>query len=349
MRIVALMSGGVDSAVAAACLAAAGHDVVGITMRLRPPSSQVGQKSCCGLDETHDARRAAARIGIPHYVLNCEAEFSRRVVGEFVAEYRAGRTPSPCMACNHALKFDLMLEKAREIGCEALATGHYARVEADAAGRLRLLRGVDADKDQSYFLAGVRREALARMRLPLGGLTKRETRQEAERLGLPVAAKPESQEICFVPDDYRRFLADALPAREGEIVGPDGREVGRHAGYWNFTVGQRRGLGVAAGRPLYVAGVDPVANRVAVVEREGLAARGLVAARVNALLPLPSGSEVQVKIRSRAPLCPARIHFEADRARIEFLSPVYAVAPGQYAVWYVGDEVAGAAVIEHAA
>ncbi len=349
MRVAALMSGGVDSAVAAARLLEAGHTVVGVTMRLRPPAEHAGAKTCCGLDETHDARRAAAVLGIPHYVLNCEEEFSRAVVDYFVTEYQNGRTPSPCMACNHALKFDSMLTRAHHMGCEAVATGHYARVQVDSGGHAHLLRGRDEFKDQSYFLAGVRAEALTRVLFPLGDWTKADTRAEARRRGLPVAEKPESQEICFVPDDYRRFLAGRLEGRPGAILDPAGRVVGEHPGYWHFTVGQRRGLGVAAGSPLYVASVDAATNTVAVADRAGLLARALVADRVNVLSPLPSGAAVQVKIRSRSPLASARVFFEDDRARVTFDSPVSAVAPGQYVVWYVGDEVCGSAVIAHAA
>ena len=347
MRIAALMSGGVDSAVAAARLVAEGHEVVGLTMRLRPPSEAAGAKSCCGLDETSDARRAADRLGFPHYVLNCEAEFSRAVISRFIEEYRRGRTPSPCLSCNHALKFDYMLTRAHGLGCDAVATGHYARIVHDADGP-HLLRAVFRDKDQSYFLSGIRRDRLARILFPLGEMTKKETREEARQLGLAVAEKPESQEICFVPTDYREFLAPHLTGEAGDIVDADGRVVGRHEGYWNFTVGQRRGVGVAMGHPVYVSHIDAETNTVTVVREEELLSSGLVASEVNVLRALPSGAEVRAQIRSRHAATPARIFLEGERVRFDFVAPVSAVTPGQYVVWYDGDEVCGGAVIEHA-
>src|SRR3954453_561456 len=251
MRIVVAMSGGVDSSVAAALLADEGHDVIGVSMQLYDQSEgQASFGSCCSIDDLHDARRVAAAINIPHYIVNFEQQFNEQVVANFVREYASGRTPLPCAHCNSDLKFATLAERARGFGADAVATGHYARVECDAGGRYRLRRGVDRTKDQSYFLFSLTQEQLACAVFPVGDLPKDEVRAYARRRDLPVANKPDSQEICFIPDnDYRSFVTRNLPdaAQQGSFVDEGGRVLGSHAGIHRFTVGQRKGLGLAAG------------------------------------------------------------------------------------------------------
>src|SRR5881409_1540833 len=268
MRIVVAMSGGVDSSVAAALLAEQGHEVIGLSMQLYDQSEgQTAFGSCCSIDDLHDARRVAAAIDIPHYILNFERQFDEQVVSNFVREYTAGRTPLPCAHCNSDLKFATLLDRARGFDADAVATGHYARVERDAAGRYRLRRGLDPSKDQSYFLFSLTQDQLARAVFPVGDRAKAAVRAYARERGLPVADKADSQEICFVPDgDYTRFVerrADDC-AREGPIVDEAGREVGRHDGIHRFTVGQRRGLKLAAGggRRRYVRAIDAATGTI---------------------------------------------------------------------------------------
>ncbi|MGH9651397.1 MAG: tRNA 2-thiouridine(34) synthase MnmA, partial [Terriglobales bacterium] len=279
--IAVAMSGGVDSSTVAAILRAEGHSVVGLTMQLwdqrrlagHPGMPEAVHGRCCSIEDVHDARRVAEDLGIPHYVVNQQERFERDVVRPFVSEYLAGRTPIPCSLCNNHLKFDQLLVMARQIGAELLATGHYARVESDSAsGRWLLRRGADETRDQSYFLFGLTQEQLSRTRFPLGGLRKTEVRELARRHGLAAADKPDSQEICFVPGgDYKKFLdaylaeqGEPAPATAGELVTTSGEVVGRHAGVQNFTVGQRKGLGMATGSPLYVISIQGDQRRVVV-------------------------------------------------------------------------------------
>src|SRR5579872_6454420 len=272
MRIVVAMSGGVDSSVAAALLAEEGHDVIGLSMQLYDQTEgQTSFGSCCSIDDLHDARRVAAKINIPHYIVNLERQFDEQVVSNFVQEYAAGRTPLPCAHCNSDLKFATLADRARGFGADVVATGHYARVERDAAtGRYLLRRGLDPAKDQSYFLFSLTQDQLARAAFPVGDRAKDEVREHARRLGLPVAEKPDSQEICFIPDnDYRAFVTKNMPdaVAGGALVDEDGRVLGRHEGIHRFTVGQRKGLGLGAatlGAPMYVVALRP-ANRQVVV------------------------------------------------------------------------------------
>lgn len=367
--IAVAMSGGVDSSTVAALLVRQGYGVVGLTMQLwnqrRLPElapdngAPAGHGRCCSLDDVYDARRVAEQVGIPYYVVNFEQPFEERVVKPFVEEYLAGRTPIPCTLCNNYLKFDRFLEMADGVGAHRIATGHYARVRyEEGSGRYQLLRAVDQTKDQTYFLFGLTQAQLARTLFPLGDLTKPEVRELARSMNLAVAAKGDSQEICFVPNgDYGAFMAAYLRESgvaerqtQGEIVTTDGRALGTHAGVHHFTVGQRRGLGVATGEPLYVISTDAASQRVVVGGNDELLCRRLVARDVNWISiagPVP-GLRAQVKIRNKHAAAPAAIHPTGDAARVEvvFDDAQRAVTPGQGAVFYDGDLVLGGGWIE---
>jgi tRNA-specific 2-thiouridylase len=353
MRVVAAMSGGVDSSVAAALLVEAGHDVVGLSMQLydqRAAPETFG--TCCSLDDLQDARRVATRLGMPHYLVNFETRFRDTVMRNFVAEYAAGRTPIPCVHCNADLKFSTLLERAGALDGAAVATGHYARVTFDEdRRRYRLWRAVDRDKDQSYFLFSLTQDQLARALFPVGHLTKPQVRAVAARLGLPVADKPDSHELCFVPDgDTGGFVERHLetPPEPGEIVDSAGRLVGRHAGLHRFTVGQRRGLGLATGTPLYVLRLEPAAARLVVGPRSELGQRELTASTVNWIEQEPDGpARVTARIRHRHADAPATVETDgAGAARVRFDEPQPAVTPGQAVVFYEGDAVVGGGWID---
>jgi tRNA-specific 2-thiouridylase len=357
MRIVVAMSGGVDSSVAAALLAREGHEVIGLSMQLydqsgRAAEGEVRFGSCCTIDDLLDARRVAARIGIPHYIVNFERQFDETVVSNFVREYAAGRTPIPCVHCNGDLKFQTLVERARGMGADMVATGHYARVtRVPATGEYQLRRGVDPAKDQSYFLFTLDQAQLAHALFPLGELDKPAVREQARALGLPVADKPDSHEICFVPDgDHAAFMErrGATPA-PGAIRDLNGRVVGRHEGVHRFTVGQRKGLGLASPIPLYVVGLDAAAGTVTVGPRESLDRTGLTASGMNWISGRPPapGSRVTAQIRHRHREAPGTLEpIGQDRARIVFDEPQQAIAPGQAAVFYDADVVLGGGWIE---
>lgn len=346
------MSGGVDSSVAAALLRERGIPLVGFSMRLvdRLVGATESYGRCCSPDDFRDAAAVAQRLGFPHYVLNMEEEFERSVLRPFADDYARGRTPSPCIRCNTFVKFGDLLRRARAVGAKRLATGHYAILENDSTtGRTLLRRAADPEKDQSYFLFDLSEEQRRGLDFPLGTMSKEDVRASARRLGLAVAEKPESMDLCFVPpgDDYRVFLRreGLVPSdAPGEIVAMDGAVLGSHAGVSRFTVGQRRGLGIASGRPLYVVAIDAGTNRVQVGDDAALAATGCAVERVRWIpFERPSGRvRVHVKIRSTHPGTPAVVLDAGDgSAEVRFESPQRAVAPGQAAVFYDGDLVLG--------
>jgi tRNA-specific 2-thiouridylase len=356
-RIVVGMSGGVDSSVAAARLVEAGHDAVGVTMRVWGRGDEASSRfgSCCGSEAVDDARRVAAALGMPYYVLDMAAEFDRAVIGPFADDYARGRTPVPCVACNTDLKFGSLLARARAWDAVAVATGHYARIERDVAtGRVTLWRARDHRKDQSDFLWPLTQAQLAAARFPVGELTKDEVREHARRLGLVTADKPDSQEICFVPDgDYRGFLRrrDSSLFRPGAIVDGGGHQLGRHAGVAGFTIGQRKGLGLATSRPLYVIDLDPEADRVIVGDATDLEQDRLVVSRVNFIDGAEATGPLRVTARIRHNHAPAAatVSPQGDgRALVVFDQPQRAITPGQSCVWYEGERVVGGGVIDRA-
>ena len=360
------MSGGVDSSVAAALLLREGYEVIGCFMRLGNPqgvelaetcdsSGRTHKQGCCSVNDAADARRVADRLGIGFYVLNFQKDFGR-VIDYFVGEYNAGRTPNPCVRCNDWLKYGKLAEYAETIGADYVASGHYARIGIDpASGERCLMRGVDHSKDQSYVLFGTTAETLARTLLPVGGYTKPQIRAMAEELGLPVFNKPDSQEICFVPDQDYAGLVERRGGgfREGEIVDTAGKVVGRHGGHQRYTIGQRRGVSLALGRPVYVVGVAPAENRVVIGDKADLLATGLVANQINLISERvvaayePLGC--QAKIRYNAQPVPATLRrLGDDRIRVTFDEPQSAVTPGQAVCLYDGDVVLGGGWIERA-
>jgi tRNA-specific 2-thiouridylase len=349
-RIVVAMSGGVDSSVAAALIARAGHEAVGVTMQLYSgtasrPNSSARKGACCAGQDIHDARRVAAALGIPHYVLDYEARFREKVIADFADTYARGETPVPCVRCNERVKFADLLTAAKEMGADALATGHYVR-RLEGAGGPELHAAAEAARDQSYFLFATTRAQLDFLRFPVGEMPKPEVRAIAAELGLITADKPDSQDICFVPDGRYTNVIDRLrpnAARPGEIVDVNGTVLGRHDGITHFTVGQRKGLGLSGREePLFVLKLDAANARVVVGPRAALAASAITLRAVNWLAPVSGPVECSVKVRSMRPPVPARVVPLADGgARVELLAPEEAVAPGQACVFYDGSRVLG--------
>ncbi len=358
-RVVVAMSGGVDSSVAAALLVEQGWDVVGITIKTYNYEDVGGnggnESSCCSLDGINDARRVAETLGVPHYVLDFSEAFGTHVIENFVGEYLSGRTPNPCVVCNRKIKWEELLRKADALGAGFIATGHYAAVRRDGpAGRFFVSRGRDASKDQSYALWGLTQESLARTLFPLASFTKPEVRALAEKFGLATAAKGESFEICFIPDnDFGRFLKERVPGLAEKVGGGemvmDGEVMGRHQGYPFYTVGQRRGLGVAVGEPVYVTGIDAVNNRIELGRDPALFHRGLIARDVNMQKqgderePLKVTACIRYKDAGGAATATP---LEDGRLRVEFDAPRRAITPGQSVVLYQGDDVVGGGVID---
>lgn len=355
-RVVVAMSGGVDSAVAAALLHEQGYDVIGMTMKLwdGPPQPEARQKTCCTLDDVSDARRVAAQLGIPFFVVNFKAQFATHVIDYFTTSYQQGYTPNPCVQCNRYLKFTHLRHRAQQLGARWVATGHYAAVQQGDDGRYYVRRGRDGHKDQSYFLFDLTQEQLGQTLLPLGRYHKDEVRQRAAHLGLRVAQKAESQEICFIPEgDYRAFLRPRLApeaVQPGPMVSPQGDVLGQHQGLPFYTIGQRRGLGIAAGQPLYVSEIQPEHNTLVVGRRqEAMAAACWVEGVVWSCARPPQALQTTVQIRYRHQPVPAMVQpMETDRARIVFQAPQFAVTPGQAAVFYDGDIVIGGGWISRA-
>ena len=338
MRVVAAMSGGVDSSVVAGLLLEQGHEVIGVHMKLH--DVQEGEAGhCCGLDDVMDARLVADTLGIPFYVMDLREAFRKAVMDDFADNYLAGLTPNPCVRCNGVLKFRVLLQRAKALGASHLATGHYAKVDESGS----LYRAVDPVKDQTYFLFPATREAFRQTLFPLGGMSKAEVRGHAERMGLVTSSKPESQEVCFIPDDdHTRFVREFRgdPDASGDIVDEDGTVLGQHDGFLRYTVGQRRGLGIAAGYPLYVLRIEPRTCRVVVGPADRLLKQGLTAGGMNWFRHPEPNEAVFARIRHNGGLIPAEVE-GTDEVSIHFKAPARAVAPGQAVVLYSGDEVLG--------
>ena len=352
-RVIVAMSGGVDSSVAALLLNQQGYEVIGVTMRLwtvERDDVAPRAKRCCSVEDVEDARRVCQVVGVPHYFMNFEREFQQHVVDYFVREYGRGRTPHPCLACNDKIKFDFLLRRATFLDADYIATGHYARIRRDGDG-IRLLKGADEGKDQSYVLFTLGQRELGRLLLPVGEYRKGEIREMAAEAGLPVADKPDSQEICFIPDgDYRKFVGERSRPEPGDLVEAGGAVLGRHPGVQFFTVGQRRGLGLNgnSGQPRYVVRIDAERNQVVLGYEDELYQSTLWASGVSFTRGVPPDGPVEVsaKIRYKASEAPATLVCDGETAEIRFREPQRAVTPGQAVVFYRGEELLGGGTIE---
>ncbi|TET26005.1 MAG: tRNA 2-thiouridine(34) synthase MnmA [Dehalococcoidia bacterium] len=350
-KVVVAMSGGVDSSVAAAILKEEGYQVIGITMQVWPPDKGAAFGGCCGVDAIEDAKKVAYNLGIPHYVLDFRDIFAEKVIADFCRQYSLGRTPNPCIRCNQYLKFDVLLKRAGGLGADFVASGHYARVEKDGS-RYLLKKGVDRNKDQSYFLYTLTQPQLEHTLMPLGSLTKGEVRGIASKLGLPVATKVESQEICFIPDDnYADFVRECLPrsVKSGPVLNRRGEVLGEHRGIPFYTVGQRKGLGIAAREPLYVTAIVPGRNAIVVGSKDEVYHKELIAGELNWISQgsLSEPIAARAKIRYRHQEAAAEIiPLEGGRVGARFKEPQMAITPGQAVVFYLGDSVLGGGTIE---
>jgi len=355
VKIVVAMSGGVDSSVAAVLLKEDGYQVIGVTMQIWPSDGQAtdsGFGGCCGIDAIEDARKVSQKLGIPHYVVNFKDIFARKVIADFCREYSRGRTPNPCVRCNQYIKFGALLESAMELGADFIATGHHARIELDETnGTYLLKKGTDLHKDQSYFLCQLTQKQLSHALLPIGNLTKDKVREIASKLGLPVADKPGSQEICFVPDDdYPGFLKNYIPqaAKPGPILDESGNILGKHRGIMSYTIGQRKGLGIAAAEPLYVTAIKPDRNAIVVGAKAESYGSELIASNLNwmAIAEPKQPIKVTAKVRYRHPGAEATLFPLAnEELYVKFFEPQMAITPGQAIVFYNGDTVVGGGTI----
>ena len=357
MRVVVAMSGGVDSSVAAALLKEEGYQVIGMTMQIWPRDGQKNGGNefggCCGLGAVEDARRVAFKLGILHYVMNFREIFAQTVITDFYQEYSLGRTPNPCIKCNQHIKFGALLQRARELGADFMATGHHARIERDKAATTHFLKkGVDQNKDQSYFLYSLNQEQLSHTLLPIGNFSKENIRNIARESGLAIANKPESQEICFIPDDdYARFLKDYIPeaAKPGPILDEQGNILGNHRGILHYTIGQRKGLGISTKEPSYVLAIEPERKAIVVGSKKAAYGNELIASNLNwiAITKLEKPLLARAKIRYRHQEVEAEVTpMDEDKVYVKFKEPQLAIAPGQAIVFYDGDTVIGGGTIE---
>lgn len=353
-KVVVGMSGGVDSSVAAYLLKEQGYDVIGVTMQIWQEEDSDFQEEnggCCGLSAVEDARRVAQKLDIPYYVMNFRREFKTHVMDYFVREYQAGRTPNPCIACNRYVKWESLLKRSLDIGADYIATGHYARIQRLPNGRYAIRNSVTAKKDQTYALYDLTQEQLSRTLMPVGAYTKEEIRRIAQEAGLPVAHKKDSQEICFVPDDdYGKFIEEYTgeKIKTGNYIGKDGKILGQHKGIIHYTIGQRKGLNLAMGHPVFVTELRPKTNEVVIGENEELFAKSLVCHKVNlmAMEQVEEGVPLMAKIRYNHPGAACSLKkLDADRLRVDFQEPQRAITPGQAVVFYQGEYVAGGGVI----
>jgi len=357
VTVAVAMSGGVDSSVAAAIIMQEGYQVIGVTMQVWSRDRQTSEidsfDGCCGFGAIDDAKRVARKLGISHYVMELSDIFSQKVITDFCQQYSLGKTPNPCIRCNRYIKFDALLERAKGLGADFVASGHHARIERDEAkGRYLLKKGIDRDKDQSYVLYSLTQEQLKHTLLPIGHFTKQRVREIARELGLPVVAKQESQDICFIPDnDYPKFLKQFVPqgVKPGPILNEQGSTLGEHQGILFYTIGQRKGLGISAGEPLYVTAIDPKRNAIVVGSKQAAYGSELIASGLNWITTtrLEQPSIVKAKIRYRHQGAEATIApLDEDKVYVKFSQPQMAITPGQAIVFYEGDTVLGGGTIE---